>query len=928
MQRVFRSTLLAVLAATSLTACGDKVDVVGPPSQTVGTNVISVTVSPSNVPMNVGDKVTLAASVNAEAGVTNRTVTWSSSNTTVADVDANGVVTAKAVGTASIVASAVANTAIKGAAVVTVGGGSPGGPAVISISSINQTTCGLGGCNSVPANLGNVAGQVDVTLNVDPGSQRLLDVALLMNCGGADTVVAITTLASANVAPEAVESAAPVTLSFNTAQFNSTSGATAFKNGQCTLKARTRTNTTAGGTVTTTTTTGQAITLNNQDVLVGSLAASASNTDGRGLLWNGGNVTVTVTPVFYSGRTAATTTIAFEGKSTQVTGAGTKTATFIDSNDPASTNPLDINNITDPVAINTLNVSVIDAAGQPFSTNPCGTNLCSSQSVLAGAPAGIFPATSPFRLDTQKPAPGTFPITNNALQGTGPGGYIGSNFRFVADSAAGFVGPNAGSTAAAGNPVCAGNNGTANPITCNLDNGGVDKVTVTFQTRTAGAAASTYATQTNTTNLAETTTSTSLQVRMITVDALGNADTTTLAPLFGVDKSAPTMTQAGGPTSQATATTVGGTGQYSFAIADNLSGPNPKQLVAQTILASAFTSTSTMPAENTVFTNGNENTAGQQPCVIGRYNATQAAAGPNALPVFARDGTPLGFCTPVQYTLIGGSNVAANMSSLQGYATTRVIAVDQAGNQTAAFTNVVAEDASVPVVTSIDMPGSITGNASQAFSAAITDNVDIVGSYATINYAAAGIKLQYATTPGPGVAFDNVLTRAATATPTIPNFIKNLQVSTGGTAVPAPTSGNNASDIQITALDEVGNKGNSAAINFAPAVTFVAGSTTTYAPATFTQGFVINSATPTVLSNCPSAGCGAAGSPVANESDELQPHLHGCWIVGYLREPIQQQRWRVVSDRRCRQLVLRWNRLRGFGARQRCQSLLGLHLQL
>src|SRR6476620_10794726 len=104
MQRVVRSTLVGFLTLAALTACGDKVTI--PPQTTTpaGLVVHSVTVSPSVLQLKVGDKVSVAASVDADAGVTDRTVTWSSSNTAVATVDATGLVTAVAAGNATVIA--------------------------------------------------------------------------------------------------------------------------------------------------------------------------------------------------------------------------------------------------------------------------------------------------------------------------------------------------------------------------------------------------------------------------------------------------------------------------------------------------------------------------------------------------------------------------------------------------------------------------------------------------------------------------------------------------------------------------------------------------------------------------------------------------------------------------------------------------------
>ena len=94
MQSVVRSSLVGLLALASLTACGDKVNIVQPTSTTPPSVVHGVVVTPSSVPnLAIGSSVTLSAAVDADAAVTDRTVTWSSSDATVATVDATGKVT-------------------------------------------------------------------------------------------------------------------------------------------------------------------------------------------------------------------------------------------------------------------------------------------------------------------------------------------------------------------------------------------------------------------------------------------------------------------------------------------------------------------------------------------------------------------------------------------------------------------------------------------------------------------------------------------------------------------------------------------------------------------------------------------------------------------------------------------------------------------
>ena len=67
--------------------------------------VSGVTIDQGNVKLSAGTEITLTATVEPE-NAKDKTVTWSSDNTEVADVDATtGVVTAKAVGTATITAA-------------------------------------------------------------------------------------------------------------------------------------------------------------------------------------------------------------------------------------------------------------------------------------------------------------------------------------------------------------------------------------------------------------------------------------------------------------------------------------------------------------------------------------------------------------------------------------------------------------------------------------------------------------------------------------------------------------------------------------------------------------------------------------------------------------------------------------------------------
>ncbi|HTE44184.1 MAG TPA: hypothetical protein VK636_02980 [Gemmatimonadaceae bacterium] len=82
--------------------------------------VHGVTMTPLSVTLGAGSAIRVFASVDADAAVVYRGVTnWTSGDPAVAAVD-EGVVTARKAGTATITASAWADTTVKGTIVVTV----------------------------------------------------------------------------------------------------------------------------------------------------------------------------------------------------------------------------------------------------------------------------------------------------------------------------------------------------------------------------------------------------------------------------------------------------------------------------------------------------------------------------------------------------------------------------------------------------------------------------------------------------------------------------------------------------------------------------------------------------------------------------------------------------------------------------------------
>jgi hypothetical protein len=110
--------------------------VLGPPA------VHSVDITPLSEFASPGHTVAFTAHVNADAGVTDLGVTWSSSSLGVATVNADGVATALASGTATITATSDADSTKSASASLTV---------TTSVASINGTYTGPVGLTGIPA---------------------------------------------------------------------------------------------------------------------------------------------------------------------------------------------------------------------------------------------------------------------------------------------------------------------------------------------------------------------------------------------------------------------------------------------------------------------------------------------------------------------------------------------------------------------------------------------------------------------------------------------------------------------------------------------------------------------------------------------------------------------------------------------------------
>jgi len=280
--------------------------------------------------------------------------------------------------------------------------------------------------------------------------------------------------------------AAPVTLSFQTAAFNPTTGVPVLFNGNCLLSASA---TTAGGTQSAKISTP--ITLNNADGAVVSNSFTAiTNIEGTaqptgandqfGLPWHAGSVTVTVVPVLYSNRTLASLNITLPGATgaTQTITAAPFTATWSGSASSGS---------------RVTGLTLVDATG---CVAPAVPPACGNLEVNGSTPKGVFPAVialdnngndlgiillpgglnTTFRLDNTAPqAPLAFNLPGRQSPGwanptyvfatTGIGGGGGRNVGAVISGASSALGGSDGNEAGTQNFVSCGDGPNVNPFT-------------------------------------------------------------------------------------------------------------------------------------------------------------------------------------------------------------------------------------------------------------------------------------------------------------------------------------------------------------------------------------------------------------------------------------------------------------------------------
>lgn len=804
MQKVSRSIFAGLLVIAGLTACGDKVTVApgGGGTTTAATPVVhSVTVQPSSVSLKVGETVKLVATVDADATLA-RTVTWASGDATKASVGSDGTVTAVAPGTVAITATSTADPTVAGAATIIVQSVTA---ATISIGSINQTV----GNSSVPADLSNVSGQLNVTLNVDQGTQTITELDLIVKniaTSKLDTVAKYF-FAAANKAPVSATSA-PITMSFNTAKFNDTTGAVTFVNGQYTIQAQA---VVAGSTGQSPVSSTMQYTLKNTDFLNVFSHGDASATDATGRPWIGGVVTVGIVPVLYSGKKLLSATFTASGSSAA---AKTDTGPFPDSVKFA----VGTDTLTDSTYIVSATAKYADATSFSLSASraadtlrvdnqpPTKANVFALGDTISGA--GGATLLVPWVNGTYAFSKGLSKVVDKDQLGN-PNGVGGVTTKFYALPSADTLLNTAGGATASGAAACTP---PANAILA-----------------ATGAAITTQSAPGDTTTYIGMAVST---------DALGNTVCQNMAYLntstnpvgvFGVDNTAPVNAALASPASNAAKSSSAAMGKWHWVLQDSISGFTTKPVMLTTIWN-----------YHSVATGG---------CTSGTVvsGVCKAFAAHQDFPVDT-------------LTTAGGLNG-------DGYYTMASTISDIAGNTVVIAPRTVLIDGAAPLAGVAPTVPNGVGDSAVTYTGKVTDDVDLISARGGITYPGS-YTISYPTTISPAHAsFSGVRDTTGTVTLTVANhFISSLAITDGsnapqGTALGAST---HPSFVRLYGVDGVGNAGGQ---NLAsPAVTDTAGAQvwSTAMFATFAETNPASTGTSVALTAQTTGTSSALGVPFTN----------------------------------------------------------------
>lgn len=313
MKKVTSLLLLAGVAAFGLVGCGDDETPPGPPD--AQPQITSVTVTPSDISIEPGQTAQVRADFQTEGGVEGLSVAWSSGNENVATVSPTGDQTAEVTGQSSGTVSVTATVSASNA-------NSQSASAGVTVEQIEDATLSIGEITNQagnPVNVANVAGQINVEINVEKADEDVDQVSLLVD----GEVVSTQDFGSGNVEAQDVSAQSNVeVVVFNfrtdrlegsvpgnvvTAQNVSLDGNVKrgqFDNSEHTISAQL---TTGSGAVRSAEN-SQTLNFNNDN-----LAIAAHLSGGQGVVepvsgtryWGGEDIEVSVTPVIFDGGLSA-----------------------------------------------------------------------------------------------------------------------------------------------------------------------------------------------------------------------------------------------------------------------------------------------------------------------------------------------------------------------------------------------------------------------------------------------------------------------------------------------------------------------------------------------------------------------------------------------------------------------------------------------
>jgi len=589
-------------------------------------------------------------------------------------------------------------------------------PATIQITSV--TGANLNTPVAVPP--GVVAGQINISVTANPGTEKLDSVVVFLNGknAGTQTFTAAQAAALRSAANDAVSNqqvVAPLVFSVNTAAYSTTTGAVTYPNGNVTISA-TAYGHQGGSAASNVASQNLSYILGNADGFQVSLTNGGNTAnDATGYAWWGnGTLTITSIPVMYSGKVVGTVTASLGGACGVVGGTGTSgSTTTATAGAYAVTLALTGSQSPAGCATTTPNqpvINALDASGNVITLVAGGVI-----NTLAGVRWDNVAPTAPFGSTVNLAGATPLALPNIRLNVNPNGrnsGWINDAVVFNATATTkattnGFLCVNP----AAGVGSCL----TTDSLPRDVGVGGTTYYVSVGATKAAAYAAAPI---TSTASLAATTTNAGYCAIAGAADALGNKTTLSAAQqatpcgtesnnaLIGVDRVAPVVgygAAAIAANARIGTATIAGEEIVTFAdtgLVGN-SGMNAITPVVGTLVLRNVTAV--FPAA----------------CLVGTPSATACTASATNLTTTVGTGSST--------TGIGGTSVV-------GYYTFNATATDAAGNSSSVAPRIFVYDNTPPTVGLASTPVTVSGTAGFAASAFVSEDLDIQSFTWAVNY--------------------------------------------------------------------------------------------------------------------------------------------------------------------------------------------------